>query len=580
MKKIIKTLLVVMVVVLALTAFVACDKECAHTGGTATCTEAAVCELCGASYGSPLGHSESFTTPVDPTCTEAGISGKSYCTRCDVVLVEEIVIPATGHTAGDAATCTTAQKCETCGLVLVEALGHTDADENYVCDVCEEKLHVNKLVVGADNKIVITDALDNGAGYYITWVLFTAEEAGTYTFAGEGLTIWVFDATGTTLLCGMTGTATLEPGTYAICLAVTEPGGTGEFTATVTFTAAAAPAPHEHEYAEVVTNPTCTEAGYTTHTCACGESYTDTPVDALGHAYTDGVCGNCSATDPNHYFVVSIADALKKAEGDKVQITGTVNEIYQAYNSQYNNISVWITDETGNRILLFRLPGNFGIGDKLTIKGTVTMYNEKPQIAAGATVLTSEKHICSEWTEATCKDLAACVVCGATTGELATNHNYADGLCTICGGVDPDAEGEVKAPVTVSKTMAELITANGWTSSTTKQTFKLDDNVTVKINGGSNTGKAYNGDHIRIYATDTPAGTITISVPEGYELVSIKITTQTGTYAFLYVDGTTTDICNNTVSVSGNSVVLNSVKNGSDGKQVRVTGIEVIYVEK
>ena len=240
MKKIIKTLLVVMVVVLALTAFVACDKECAHTGGTATCTEAAVCELCGVSYGSPLGHSESFTTPVDPTCTEAGISGKSYCTRCDAVLVEEIVIPATGHTAGDAATCTTAQKCETCGLVLVEALGHTDEDENYVCDVCEEKLHVNKLVVGEDNKIVITDALNNGYGYYITWVLFTAEEAGTYTFAGEGLTVWVFDATGTTLLCGMTGTATLEPGTYAICLAVTAAGETGEFTATVTYTAPAA----------------------------------------------------------------------------------------------------------------------------------------------------------------------------------------------------------------------------------------------------------------------------------------------------------------------------------------------------
>ena len=131
---------------------------------------------------------------------------------------------------------------------------------------------------------------------------------------------------------------------------------------------------------------------------------------------------------------------------------------------------------------MFRLPGNFGIGDKLTIKGTVTMYNEKPQIAAGATVLASEKHICSEWTEATCKELAACVVCGATTGELATNHNYADGLCTICGGVDPDAEGDVNAPVTVSKTMAELITANGWTSSTTKQTFTLDDNVkTIKL---------------------------------------------------------------------------------------------------
>ncbi|MBR2342910.1 MAG: hypothetical protein IKA64_01495 [Clostridia bacterium] len=138
------------------------------------------------------------------------------------------------------------------------------------------------------------------------------------------------------------------------------------------------------------------------------------------------------------------------------------------------------------------------------------------------------------------------------------------------GDVDPNA-------ITASKTIAELITANGWTSSTTKQSFNLDDNVTVKVDGGSNSGKAYNGDHIRIYATDTPAGTLTITVPEGYELVSIKVTTLTGTYAFLYVDGTTTDISNVETAVSGNSVLLNTVKNGSDGKQVRVTAIEVVY---
>ena len=131
--------------------------------------------------------------------------------------------------------------------------------------------------------------------------------------------------------------------------------------------------------------------------------------------------------------------------------------------------------------------------------------------------------------------------------------------------------------VTASKNVSDLIKQYGWTQNTTKQQFTLDDNVTVKINGGSNTGKAYNGDHIRIYATDTPAGTITISVPEGCELVSVKITTVTGTYAHLCVDGTTTDISNKTTAVAGNSVVLKSVKNGSNGKQVRVKAFEVVY---
>ena len=41
---------------------------------------------------------------------------------------------------------------------------------------------------------------------------------------------------------------------------------------------------HIHHYESKVTAPTCTEQGYTTHTCSCGDSYVDTYVDALGHA--------------------------------------------------------------------------------------------------------------------------------------------------------------------------------------------------------------------------------------------------------------------------------------------------------
>ncbi|MBP5154840.1 MAG: InlB B-repeat-containing protein, partial [Lachnospiraceae bacterium] len=43
---------------------------------------------------------------------------------------------------------------------------------------------------------------------------------------------------------------------------------------------------HGHDYVAVVTDPTCTEAGFTTHTCSrCGDSYADTPVDAIGHEW-------------------------------------------------------------------------------------------------------------------------------------------------------------------------------------------------------------------------------------------------------------------------------------------------------
>ena len=43
--------------------------------------------------------------------------------------------------------------------------------------------------------------------------------------------------------------------------------------------------PHVHNYEAVVTAPTCTEAGYTTYTCACGDSYEADKTAALGHTY-------------------------------------------------------------------------------------------------------------------------------------------------------------------------------------------------------------------------------------------------------------------------------------------------------
>ena len=46
---------------------------------------------------------------------------------------------------------------------------------------------------------------------------------------------------------------------------------------------------HVHQYTDTVTAPTCTEKGYTTHTCKCGNSYVDTYTDALGHDYEDAV---------------------------------------------------------------------------------------------------------------------------------------------------------------------------------------------------------------------------------------------------------------------------------------------------
>ena len=79
---------------------------------------------------------------------------------------------------------------------------------------------------------------------------------------------------------------------------------------------------HTHSYKDVVTAPTCTAKGYTTHTCSCGDSYVDTYVDALGHAWDNGkvtkeptetetgvktfTCTRCNETKTESIPVVSV----------------------------------------------------------------------------------------------------------------------------------------------------------------------------------------------------------------------------------------------------------------------------------
>lgn len=46
---------------------------------------------------------------------------------------------------------------------------------------------------------------------------------------------------------------------------------------------------HTHSYVDNTVEPTCTDGGYTVHTCDCGDSYTDNERAALGHDYTDWV---------------------------------------------------------------------------------------------------------------------------------------------------------------------------------------------------------------------------------------------------------------------------------------------------
>ena len=87
---------------------------------------------------------------------------------------------------------------------------------------------VNTLAVGS-NKLLITDALDNGAGYYIVWVPFEVTEKDNYTFGGDGILALVYDAA-----YGAVSGTELDVGRYNICIAFLTPATTGVANVTVT----------------------------------------------------------------------------------------------------------------------------------------------------------------------------------------------------------------------------------------------------------------------------------------------------------------------------------------------------------
>ncbi|MDE6001543.1 MAG: leucine-rich repeat domain-containing protein [Clostridia bacterium] len=55
---------------------------------------------------------------------------------------------------------------------------------------------------------------------------------------------------------------------------------------------------HTHSYTETVIAPTCTQQGYTLHTCTCGDNYKDSYISATGHSEVvdNAVASTCTQT--------------------------------------------------------------------------------------------------------------------------------------------------------------------------------------------------------------------------------------------------------------------------------------------
>ncbi len=95
-----------------------------------------------------------------------------------------------------------------------------------------------------------------------------------------------------------------------------------------------------HTYVDVVTAPTCTEKGYTTHTCSvCGDSYIDSYTDAKGHTETvreenrvEASCGADGSYDLVTYC--SVCGNVLKTEKITISATGEHNFVTEVEGSR------------------------------------------------------------------------------------------------------------------------------------------------------------------------------------------------------------------------------------------------------
>ena len=137
-----------------------------HRGGTETCEEKAVCDLCEEGYGEVLGHTEETVTGKAATCTETGLTDGVKCSVCGETLTAQTEIPAKGHSYGE-------------WTVTKEATATEDGSKEKVCSVCSDK--VTETIPATGTPVIPDDS--SSAGFDDSSATSTPDDSSS---AGNG----------------------------------------------------------------------------------------------------------------------------------------------------------------------------------------------------------------------------------------------------------------------------------------------------------------------------------------------------------------------------------------------------------
>ncbi len=212
------------------------------------------------------------------------------------------------------------------------------------------------------------------------------------------------------------------------------------------------------------------------------------------------------------YSEMTIAQANAATPGTGAIISGVVIEINTAWNEEYGNITVTITDGT-NTIKLYRLATNVALNDIITVTGAVG----KGEIGAGATAVKTGTH-----DTCTCTTLAnKCDVCGKITEHTCVDDNTDDN-CDACGEKMPVQLGTPLATFTFGENGA-----TGHVDGDTNSAYtETQGNYTLTLTGSSKVysgGKDEKGNSALKLGTSSAVGTFTFTVGDDVKIVVIKV---------------------------------------------------------
>lgn len=316
-----------------------------HSGGTASCKTQAKCAKCGASYGEldPNTHVNfELRNEVKATETTQGYTGDKYCKDCGAFIEKGSYYSAQCAggckdielVKGTPKTCTEDgtidyYRCKKCGNMYKDERASILITKDDLVDKCTgHDLHPGTDLVGSisqDNLKLLAKTIGLS-----TWQIVQMIRDGTFDLdhiigmikikdidhCSDDTYHWLgCQRCGKTLedLRDELNSAGFEINEkwYELSRKTAHTGGTATCTEKA-FCDECGDAYGElgaHRYDAVVTAPTCTQNGYTKHTCSsCKDSYTDNETVKTGHIIKYGVCEKCNMRFSNPFYDVNGTD--------------------------------------------------------------------------------------------------------------------------------------------------------------------------------------------------------------------------------------------------------------------------------